>query len=259
MLVRRRRSSLASLAATLVASFALAPPAGAASGCPGANALPAASSIAVAKGATLCLLNEQRRAVGLAPLVSQPQLEAAATGFSQAMVDQRFFDHVSPSGQALEQRLGPYLVAAHAWAIGENIAWGEGTTATPWSTVDGWMRSDGHRANILAPTFREIGIGIVNGSPRGSAPASSATYTTEFGHRDAAPPPEAQAPDVFVGSLPSPKLDKKPRKAAKRVSAAARRRIDAQCRRSVRRTRSSRARKARFARCVRARLRAARK
>jgi uncharacterized protein YkwD len=260
MRARRRRSPLAAFAATLVAAFAFATPVAVASGCPGADVLPAASSIAAARGATLCLLNEQRRAVGLAPLVSQPQLETAATGFSQAMVDQRFFGHVSPSGQTLTQRLGPYLEPAHAWAVGENIAWGEGAMATPGVIVDSWMHSDAHRLNILALTFREIGIGIVNGSPRGSAPASSATYTTEFGLRDTAPPPQEQGPTPEIGVTwsPPPERAAKPRKPAKRVSAAAKRRINAQCRRIVKRTRSSRARKARFDRCVRARLRAAR-
>jgi uncharacterized protein YkwD len=267
MLARRRRSPLAVFAATLVASFAFAAPAAVASGCPGADMLPAASSIAAARGATLCLLNEQRRPLGLAPLVSQPQLEAAATSFSRAMVDQRFFDHVSPSGQTLAQRLGPYLEPAQAWAIGENIAWGQGPTATPASIVDRWMHSEPHRVNILASTFREIGIGIVNGSPRGDAPASSATYTTEFGLRDMPPPPQEHGPTPEIGVTWSAPPERAtgpraraaaPPKAAKRVSAAAKRRINAHCRRSVRRTRSSRARKARFDRCVRARLRAAR-
>jgi hypothetical protein len=167
---------------------------------------------------------------------------------------------VSASGQTLAQRLGAYLAPAQAWAIGENIAWGEGTMAAPRAIVDDWMRSDAHRVNILAPNFREIGIGIVNGSPSGSAPASSATYTTEFGLRATVPAPREQGPTPAIGVTPSPPPARaaKPPKAAQRVSAAAKRRIDAQCRRIVRRTRSSRARKARFDRCVRARLRAAR-
>jgi uncharacterized protein YkwD len=44
--------------------------------------------------------------------------------------------------------------------------------------VRGWMNSAGHRANILAPSFRLIGIGIAKGTPSGSA---GATYATDFG------------------------------------------------------------------------------
>ena len=40
------------------------------------------------------------------------------------------------------------------------------------------MASPGHRANILNGRFREIGIGLTLGSPRGG---SGATYATEFG------------------------------------------------------------------------------
>ena len=44
------------------------------------------------------------------------------------------------------------------------------------------MRSPGHRANILSPRFREIGIGVVTGSPQ-SGTQNAATYSTSFGTR----------------------------------------------------------------------------
>jgi uncharacterized protein YkwD len=103
------------------------------------------------------------------------------------MVDGRFFAHVSPGGQVLSQRLAPYTNGAGEYQVGENLAWGEGPLATPRSIVDRWMHSDGHRANILNAGFREIGIGIVSGSPTGSLPTWSATYTTHFGTRQSVP------------------------------------------------------------------------
>ncbi len=39
--------------------------------------------------------------------------------------------------------------------VGENIACGYPDAA---AVVDGWMTSPGHRANILRPEFREIGV-----------------------------------------------------------------------------------------------------
>jgi uncharacterized protein YkwD len=34
--------------------------------------------------------------------------------------------------------------------------------------VDGWMHSDGHRANILGRDYDEVGIAVADGSPRRS-------------------------------------------------------------------------------------------
>jgi uncharacterized protein YkwD len=44
------------------------------------------------------------------------------------------------------------------------------------------MNSPGHRANILERRYREVGIGVATGAPRGSWDAA-ATYATEFGFR----------------------------------------------------------------------------
>jgi Cysteine-rich secretory protein family len=152
------------------------------------------------------------------------------------MIAQRFFAHVSPAGQLLEQRLAPYFSGARTWDVGENLAWGETSMATPRAIVSGWMHSDAHRANILNARFTEIGIGIVSGSPAGSAPNRSATYTTHFGTR--------------AGSTSA--------SSSRRVSAATKRRIRAKCSRAARRTKASRStRRARTARCVAKRLRAA--
>lgn len=45
-----------------------------------------------------------------------------------------------------------------------------------------WMRSPGHRANILSRTFREVGVGIAIGAPTTAGGVLDAgTYTTDFG------------------------------------------------------------------------------
>ena len=226
--------------------------------------MPVAASPATAKSATLCLLNNERAANGLAPLSSQSQLESAATSYSQAMVQQRFFSHVSPSGETLEDRLSAYIAGISTWDIGENLAWGESSYATPASIVGGWMRSDGHRANILNSTFREVGIGIVAGTPGGSAPESSATYAAEFGARVGAgsagsstvPAGDPAAASAATGDAPG--SNPSARKPAKKVSASKKRWIKAQCARIARKTKVSRkARLARMSRCVKARIKAA--
>ena len=55
------------------------------------------------------------------------------------------------------QDLGPVLRACGLSAAGENVAYGYSSGRSV--VNDGWMHSDGHRANILNPQFRLMGIG----------------------------------------------------------------------------------------------------
>jgi uncharacterized protein YkwD len=59
------------------------------------------------------------------------------------------------------QDLGPILRTCHLRMAGENVAFGYPTGR---ATVDAWMRSAPHRANILTPGYRQIGLGAVRGS-----------------------------------------------------------------------------------------------
>jgi uncharacterized protein YkwD len=98
-----------------------------------------------------------------------------------------FFDHVSRvTGSTLVGRVKrtAYLARAQGWSLGENLAWGAGSRATPRETVQAWMRSPGHRQNILTRNFREIGVGVVLGAPADLPNGlRAATYTTDFGAR----------------------------------------------------------------------------
>ena len=84
------------------------------------------------------------------------------------MIRRRFFSHfgTKPPGQTLEQRLRRvrYIRARRSWIVGENLAWGTRRMSTPARVHRAWMRSTGHRANILHPTFRDVGIGIEPGN-----------------------------------------------------------------------------------------------
>jgi len=177
------------LPAALLACLALAMPAAASAAAPCADAslMPDGTNIVRVKSATLCLLNGERQARGLAPLSSNGQLGKAAQSFSANMVRQRFFDHVSPSGSTLDSRVRggtSYLRGSiRSWSLGENIAWGSGELATPAQIVTSWMHSAGHRRNILDRRFRHIGIGVVTGAPDDALGQPAATYTTDFGQR----------------------------------------------------------------------------
>ena len=151
--------------------------------CGAVDSRPGNAGPAELREATLCLLNIERQTHGKPALRNNGTLAKVATRYSRQMVNDRFFNHVSPGGSTLTKRVRKtnYLKGARSWALGENLAWGTGKLATPRETVDGWMNSPGHRANILNGKFRDIGIGIAKGTPRRDE--DGATYTTNFGRR----------------------------------------------------------------------------
>jgi uncharacterized protein YkwD len=154
--------------------------------CESADALPGQASVTDARDAVLCLMNAQRTARGLKRLRAQPDLAEAAGRFARQMVRDRFFDHTSPGGSTMVSRIKAtsYLRDAVRWTVGENLAWGTGTKATPRATVDAWMHSADHRANLLDRGFAEVGIGIAAGAPAQlQADETGGTYVTDFGRR----------------------------------------------------------------------------
>jgi uncharacterized protein YkwD len=151
-----------------------------ASRCAGADRAPQRLGPAAANAAVLCLLNGERAAHGLRPLRLDARLARAARAHSSDMVAHRYFAHDSRHGASLAARISRTGWTRHrrSWIVGENIAWGKGSAASPAAIVAAWMHSPGHRANILDRRFRAIGIGIVSGTPRGRG---GATYSTDFG------------------------------------------------------------------------------
>jgi uncharacterized protein YkwD len=140
------------------------------------------ASLSAARSATLCLLNVERRRFNQRGLRSNHKLALAGQRHARDMVDNHYFSHDAPSGQDFVQRImkTSYVPAAASWSLGENLAWGDGSKATPRQIVRAWMASPGHRHNILTAGFREIGIAIVAGGPVAGLNAA-ATYATEFG------------------------------------------------------------------------------
>jgi uncharacterized protein YkwD len=152
--------------------------------CGPADGKPSQIGVAAAGQTTLCLLNRQRTDHGLPPLRENGLLSAASLQHSQDMVQRNYFEHTTPDGRTVGDRLRALGYARGTTASsGENIAYGYGHESTPAAIVDLWMHSPGHRADILRPSFTEIGIGIAAGAPVLSGPkqSDSATYTTDFG------------------------------------------------------------------------------
>lgn len=134
------------------------------------------------KRATLCLLNRERVAAGLRALRLDRRLSHAAKAHSADMVARHYFDHVSPSGEQLAQRVERtgWMRRRPHWALDETLGWGTGSLGTPAAMVKAWMHSPAHRSIVLRPELRRVGIGIAVGTPFG-APGEGATYTADFG------------------------------------------------------------------------------
>ena len=91
-----------------------------------------------------------RRAV--CPCVGESgQLSRAAQGHSDDMVARRFFEHVTPGGSTLGDRVEAtgYIAGRRDWELGEAIAWAQQPLDTPDSLMRAWLASPGHRAIIL--------------------------------------------------------------------------------------------------------------
>jgi len=236
-------------APVVVAALALAAPAGASAAgtCADTDLMPAADNMPRVAASTLCLLNEERAAHGLPAVAQNPSLDRASVAYSQRLVRESFFAHEAPDGSDVVDRLTAvgYIRDDVAWTVGENLAWAQGVLATPANVMRAWMESPGHRENILGRDFREIGVGIVMGTP--SPGPEGATFTTEFGRRSSGLSASAASAGV---TTPTAKRPAAHRRAAKRRAAARRARAARAARiaRSARATTHKRRAKARSAR-----------
>ena len=116
----------------------------------------ASSSVSAYERRVAELINEIRRQNGLGELTLNEALCDVAREKSRDMKTLGYFDHTSPTYGSPFDMMKTFGITYRA--AGENIAMGY---PTPESVVEGWMHSDGHRANILNPSFSEIGMGYV--------------------------------------------------------------------------------------------------
>jgi uncharacterized protein YkwD len=153
--------------------------------CPGASLTPDESNLETVRAATLCLVNRERAANGESPLQPNAQLQQAAQGHTEDMVDQDYFEHVGPNGDTplSRMRAAGYIYSSQVgYEVGENIGWGTLWLATPNAIVAAWMASPGHRANILDANFRDTAIGVSPHAPASLAHGQTGgIYTQDFG------------------------------------------------------------------------------
>jgi uncharacterized protein YkwD len=163
----RRLSAIVAVALLVPASASV----GRSTTCANANRRASATDAAAMRAAVLCLVNQQRRRRHLPALRANTRLDRSAQRWTDHMVAAGVFSH----GANFAGRIS---AAGYPWsAAGENIATGY---PTPRVVVAGWMASTGHCRNILDPTFRDLGIGVVARPVRGYA-SGPATWTEDFG------------------------------------------------------------------------------
>jgi uncharacterized protein YkwD len=148
--------------------------AGVADGCANASVPATSGSTEAMRRAVVCLVNHERARYHLPPLVQVHKLTTSAQNYTAEMVRDDFFSHTAPNGSTPGARIA---ATGYRWSwAGENIASG---FPTPLAVVTGWMHSQGHCYNMLAPVFSDIGVGV---SPRAVANADEpSTWTQDFG------------------------------------------------------------------------------
>ena len=124
---------------------------------------PASVSLVPMEQAMFDSHNVQRQNANLSGFALDAQLVQVARRRAQDMASKNYFAHTSPTGETAFTILGemgyPYQIA------GENIArnnYPDGETVQ--ISMTGFMNSPGHRANILEPRFKKVGIGVAFGA-----------------------------------------------------------------------------------------------
>ncbi|NDR57977.1 CAP domain-containing protein [Aliiruegeria sabulilitoris] len=99
------------------------------------------------------LVNKQRQRIGRAALNRSAALDRIAADHATDMAKRGYFSHQSPDGRQLGDRAARR--GYRACLMAENIAKGYSTAP---QVVDGWMKSKGHRKNMLHRKVSEFGV-----------------------------------------------------------------------------------------------------
>ena len=131
-------------------------------------------------------LNALRLAHGLAPLRVSAPLTAAAAAHSTQMARLGYFSHDSANGGSFSSRIASFYPSQgyRSWTVGENLLWASPDVGAA-RALRLWLASPPHRANLLNPRWREVGLSAVHSSSApgvyGNAPTT--IVTADFGNR----------------------------------------------------------------------------
>ena len=117
----------------------------------------------------LRLVNIERTKTGVSPLTYAPGLQDMANTRAMEIIEK--FSHTRPNGKGLAETMKEYGVVYYG--CGENIASGHETPEIVMygrgGEHDCWMKSDGHRENILRPEFEQMAVGVYRARVKGSS------------------------------------------------------------------------------------------
>jgi uncharacterized protein YkwD len=188
--VKRKLSLL--LAAASLAGLAIAPHAAAegsgyliapTSTCPGQDRLDA--SAATQESTMRCMTNFARERNGEAELSTAQQLERSAADKGDDILRCDSFSHFACGREFTYWMRQTGYISSECWRVGENLAWGTGGYGTVRSIFRAWMRSPGHRENILGE-FSQIGVSLRVGTLAGQP--NTHVWAQHFGSHCEAPP-----------------------------------------------------------------------
>jgi len=116
---------------------------------------PVQESVSSVSEEVIKLVNAERAKVNLVALTKNSVLTSSAQKYAQYMADSNFFSHDGKDGSTFITRNKAAGYTNYTW-MGENIAAGQGTAQ---QAMNDWMKSPGHKANILHTKAKEIGVG----------------------------------------------------------------------------------------------------
>jgi uncharacterized protein YkwD len=131
-------------------------------------------------------LNAFRLAHGLSALRVSPFLAAAARAHSTQMARRGYFSHNSANGSPFSSRIATYYPSRgyRSWTVGENLLWASPDVGAA-RALRLWLASPPHRANLLNPAWREVGLAAVHANRAPGVYGNSPTtiVTADFGAR----------------------------------------------------------------------------
>jgi uncharacterized protein YkwD len=136
--------------------------------------------------AVLSLVNAHRSALGLSQLRSSPTLTSSALWKARHMAKYGYFAHDDPAPPVARTAFDRIAACGYPGnEVGENIAVGY---RTPAAVMQAWLQSPGHRANLEAPSWTVLGVGVAQS-------ASGAVYwVQDFGTLDDSQTPANRTP-----------------------------------------------------------------
>lgn len=85
------------------------------------------------------------------------KLAQVASGHSLDMATKKYFQHTSPSGETVVERLNKVQVS---WEVtSENLFQAKGFIPSPAEVIQAWLQSPRHCRNILDPRVTDMGVG----------------------------------------------------------------------------------------------------